>query len=248
MKLYPFEVKKVNEFVDRNRLKSYKHVILMECAPASGQSFMTQQKALAIAYQLVESFEEALVIISSHIKLETGSKNIIDASELTFRENAELSKYCTFFIGCSSGITWLLTSEWAKKLPSVQLLSKGSLLFYFASVNYDFKHWGFDTSHIIESSKSDTSKAAQLVVEAIQDFPAARSKYHEEFKPDIKSVKIIGEAFFNFRNTGKTISMMANYISRNDEKFSNFCYCLVVFVRLFFKKVVFPKFKFASFN
>ena len=80
---------------------------------------------------------------------------IVDASSLTFRENAELSKYCTLLIGCSSGITWLLTSTWAKKIPTIQILKKGALLYEFASVSYDLNYWGQQTDHIIEITKFD---------------------------------------------------------------------------------------------
>ena len=97
---------------------------------------------LKLSKKIVEHFEDCIIIITSHQKIKSDHMRIIDGSSLTFRENAELSKYGNLLIGCSSGITWLLTSTWAKKIPTIQILKKGALLYEFASVSYDLQFSG----------------------------------------------------------------------------------------------------------
>ena len=127
----------------------------LKSSPGSGQSKINNNFAIIISKRIIKRFENSVILLSSNQKIHTGNERIIDASELTFRENAELSKYCNLLIGCSSGITWLLTSTWAKKIPTIQILKKRALLFEFASVSYDLNYWGLSTDHIIEITKFD---------------------------------------------------------------------------------------------
>jgi hypothetical protein len=102
-------------------------------------------------------------IISSRNSFDSKQQAVIDGSSLSYRENAELSKYCTLLLGCSSGITWLLTSDWAKRLPTIQFLSDSPPWYAFASVKYDHRFFGLDTSHILETTLSDEANIAALV-------------------------------------------------------------------------------------
>jgi ADP-heptose:LPS heptosyltransferase len=115
------EIENVKIFVNMYEINKYKHVILFECTPSSDQSPLDKDFALRLSKKIVENYEDTIIIITSHQKINSEHRRIVDASSLTFRENAELSKYCNLLIGCSSGITWLLTSTWAKKIPTIQI-------------------------------------------------------------------------------------------------------------------------------
>lgn len=184
IRLYDFEQVRVKQFSEKYHFSKYKHVILCECAPSSNQSFLNSSLMIDIANDLTKEIHDVIFVISTHLKLETNNNRVIDASELTYRENAELSKYCTLFIGCSSGITWLLTSDWAKKLPTIQLLNSKTAAFEFASVAYDFKYWGISYDHILESSRIEPTKIKKIISEGMMDFSKTRNIYHEEFKPN----------------------------------------------------------------
>jgi hypothetical protein len=232
LRLYESEIKNVEQFALKFKLADYKNIILVECGAQSGQSFFNLELAMNVAQYLIDTREDIIVIISSHIKIDVESKRIIDASILTYRENAELSKYCTLLVGCSSGITWLLTSDWAKKIPTVQFLKEDTIGFQFASVKYDFEYWNLDTSGIIESSQSEAGKAAKIVLNAIENFTKARELYHEEFKPAIISL----ERKISFRNFIKTMRMIYYFISRNNNKFSNlYNITIYIFKNIFLK-------------
>jgi hypothetical protein len=138
---------------------------------------------ITIAEQVVAKHADAVVIISTHLHFNSPHERILDGSCLSFRENAALSHYCTLLVGCSSGITWLLTSDAAKKLPSVQFLLRQAMATGFASIAYDFSHWGLPTDHIIESGSSNVSHMSEIVSRALDDFSGARTQHHHAFKP-----------------------------------------------------------------
>ena len=196
MNLCDDEVTHVKDFVIKNKLESYKHIILCECTPGSGQSSMNLLLMLHIAGNIIEERKDAIFIISTHLKIDSSfGDRIIDASTLSYRENAELSKYCTFLVGCSSGITWLLTSSWAKKINTVQFLQNGELPFSFASLAYDLAYWDLPTNHILETDASELGMMQNIVIDSIIDFDSAKKKYNIEFKPKLlhlaKAVKYI---------------------------------------------------------
>jgi ADP-heptose:LPS heptosyltransferase len=183
------EIENVNNFVKLHKINDFKHVILFESSPGSNQSPLNDNFTANLSKKIVEKFEESIIILSSHKKINSGHKRIIDASALTFRENAELSKHCSLLIGCSSGITWLLTSTWAKKLPTIQILKKGALLYEFASVSYDLKYWGQQTNHIVEITKFEEDYIFDCVnTTLIHGIERAREKYNEILTPSFNSV------------------------------------------------------------
>jgi hypothetical protein len=163
LRLHDHEVERVRRFVDEHALASYRQVILFECAPGSSQSALSPEVALRIATRVLATHRDTAFIISSHHSIASPTPNIIDGSVLTFRENAELSKHCTLLLGCSSGITWLLTSSWAKKLPTIQFLSQTTSWYSFASVRYDHEFFGLDTSHVLETTVSHETAMADMV-------------------------------------------------------------------------------------
>ena len=182
LQLLPEERTHVSCFSAEHQLSQYRHVILLECSPNSGQSFLTFEKGLRLAQRLVEAKPDAVVIVSTHLTFEPPHERIIPGACLSYRENAALSHHCTFLVGCSSGITWVTTSDAGKSLNTVQFLScviGGG----FASVAYDFKHWGLPTEHILESTVDDEDKMPEIVLAALDDFPLARKNYHQALRP-----------------------------------------------------------------
>lgn len=183
------EIKNVDIFAKRYNLEKFKHVILFESSPGSSQSLVNNDFAYNISKKIVEKFEDSIVLITSHQKINSSHNRIIDASLLTFRENAELSKHCNLLLGCSSGITWLLTSTWAKKIPTIQILKKGAILYEFASVSYDLTYWGEPTDHIIEITKFEEEYIFECIsMELNEGIEKTREKYNERLKPSFKSL------------------------------------------------------------
>lgn len=157
------EVERVAQFAKRNNLADYANVVLFECDPASGQSSMTFAKALSISEEIAGRRGDTAFVLSSARPVRSAVRGVIDGSSLSMRENAELSKYCTLLLGCSSGITWLLTSDWAKRLPTIQFLNRQPSWYAFASVKYDHRYWGLPTAHILETGIEEPGQIVALV-------------------------------------------------------------------------------------
>jgi ADP-heptose:LPS heptosyltransferase len=161
--LFESEVNHVAQFASKHALQDYKNVVLFECSPASSQSLMTAEKAIRISTQIADKHRDTAIIISSNKPFHSNSPAIIDGSVLSFRENAELSKYCNLLLGCSSGISWLLTSNWAKKIPTIQFLHQTSCWYSFASMKYDHQFWGLGREHILETDVYKEQDIVDLV-------------------------------------------------------------------------------------
>ena len=218
------EILRVKEFASKYKLESYKYVLLCECAPSSGQSYLTPELMLRIALSIVESRKDILFIISTHLKLETNNGQIIDASELTYRENAELSKYCSLLIGCSSGITWLLTSDWAKKINTVQFLYDSTKASHFASVIYDFEYFKLSTERIIESTTEDEIQMRSIILSSIDNFSQAKRNYSEVLSPSLVFLKNQAYRFYNYPNFSEKIKIFYAvhvFFKRNKTSFTD---------------------------
>lgn len=117
------EVNNVKKFVHHHKINENNHYnILFECSPLSGQSSMNFEKALNIAKKLTEKYQNIFIILSSKNKLQDTHERIIGASAISYRENAELLNYCHLLVGCASGITWLNTTNWSKKIDTLQTI------------------------------------------------------------------------------------------------------------------------------
>lgn len=171
------EKQHVRAFVERNKLSKYKHVILFEFSPLSGQAKITKQDAIAVAEHLVNNNDVA-VILSSGDKVHHPDSRIVDGSILSIRETAELTHYCNFLIGCSSGITWVSTSDAARTLPMVQLLVPDSI--YLNSVARDFKRQGLDDSGVIELTNHEIKNIVDCISMALINFETAKNIYHTD--------------------------------------------------------------------
>lgn len=214
------EIENVNNFVKLHKINDFRHVILFESSPGSNQSPVNNDFTLDLSKKIVDKFEDSLIIITSHQKINSGHERIIDASSLTFRENAELSKHCSLLIGCSSGITWLLTSTWAKKIPTIQILKRGALLYEFASVSYDLKYWGEQTDHIIEITKFEEDYILDCVNMALNyGIEKAREKYNERLKPSLRSLFLMIAILVYRKKFKQIIPICSNFYERNRELF-----------------------------
>jgi len=182
------EKAKALQFAGDHRLSTYRHVILFEFAPQSGQSKMTTEDALLIATNIVKH-NNAAVILSSANKVNSGQANIIDGSVLTLRETAAVTHYCSFLLGSSSGITWISTSGDAKQLPMVQLLDPSAV--WINPISRDFERFGFSTAGLIELTVYQKDRVVECVAAALQDFSEAKSKYNQPIPLHFKSTRNI---------------------------------------------------------
>lgn len=225
------EIKNAAEFAKKNNLLGYDYRILFECTPSSGQSDMNLEKALQISMALVSRKENLIIIISTHVKFSSPHSRIIGASDLSFRENVPLSFYCNFLIGCSSGISWLLTTDSAKKLNTVQILNKNAFGFRFASMIYDFKYWNLNIDHILETPFQEVEATTNIIEKALIDFPSAVSEFSKKFTPGNEyALYLIFKAYnkddeINFRK------VIRNYIRRNGINFKFIAKFFIRFVQ-----------------
>jgi hypothetical protein len=183
IKLSEEEVDNVKLFAGKYQLQNFKNVLLIECGPDSFKSALNPQSAKQIADELTNNDSSIAVILSSNKKIENTNAQIIDASVLNFRANAELTKYCTLFIGCSSGISWLASTDWAKPLPKVIVVNDAN--YYNSSMVYDHEYAKLPVNNIIElREKENTADDLLHCVSKIlnESFEAAKKIYHRPFK------------------------------------------------------------------
>lgn len=210
------EISNATEFAKKHELQLYSKVVMFECTPGSGQSFINPELAIQISIKLLEVFDDMIIILSTHLKLSTEHERLIVANSISFRENAELAKHCNFLLGASSGITWLLTSDWIKKpIPSIQLLSKAEGI-SFASVKYDFDYWGLDHSHIVEIFTPDANRVVDCVkLYYAEGMASCIKEFNEVVKPNPFFIK----DYFNILAKRKRLSLLfglfRNFAERN---------------------------------
>jgi len=240
VRLSDLEVEHVKLFATQNNLNQYKHVILFECNPGSNQSKMNPTIAEKIARTLTEKNKDLCFILTTPQKLRFTNPQIIDASTLSFRENAELTKFCTLLVGCSSGITWLSTSDWAKKLPMLQLIDRNAPV--FAGIHFDFEVNKIETSLVIELIDFDENsvrKNIDLILH--EDFSKVKSQIHQEYKPTAEDLFILTNKLNFFEIRIKDIALFVfhyivfNYKNNNNLKVNPFFYCNMV-LRMYLKK------------
>ena len=209
LKLAEDEVAAVKEFADKNNLSSYKHVILFECSPLSGQSKVTPAFALKICEHFRQS--DIAFILSSNKKIETTLENVFDGSELSYRQNAELTKYCSLLIGCSSGITWISTSDWARPLPMLQLNSTG-----INPVGRDLKREGKDTSGLVEIFEFDDKIVSECLALILSgNISSAKKKYNQDVPPDLNFIEGIFLYLLNHKHFAKAAGFALNNLKHS---------------------------------
>ena len=189
------EVANATRFVEERNIQRYKHVILFETSPQSGQSSVDPVFAMLAAIHITLLVPDSCVILSGKGAQNFLPPNVFDASGLTYRENAELINYCDLLIGCSSGISWLSLSSWCKKINTIQILEPDYHM-HVSIVNDHIEH-GLNPDHIIELTTKDYFVLEQCVQYIFNhSFAEAREKYHTPAKIDLGAfyVVMIGEA------------------------------------------------------
>ena len=175
------ENRNVADFAVKHCLREFKHVFLVECGPGSGQSPLTPARAEAVAHEVGKHHPEAAFLMSSTETLVQPSSQVLDASCLTYRENAALARYCTGLIGCFSGITVLTTSTAGKALPMLQILTKPNGIFRWGSVAMDFRRVRLDESRVIEMAEPNDRRIISCIEKWLSEsHSAARMQFHEE--------------------------------------------------------------------
>lgn len=192
------EKQRTKDFAEKNRLSSFKHVILWEYAPQSGQSELNFDMVMSVAKQITAS-GSVCIILSSANKFESSS-SIIDASVLTVRENAALTHYCTLLVGCSSGITWLTTGTDAKFLPMLQLLNPGAA--FINKPSEDFKRFSIEHNGLIETGKISAPLIYDYIRTIIDTGFESAQHYHEELSPQFNTSKKIIYNLLVYREFG----------------------------------------------
>ncbi|MEO7766666.1 MAG: hypothetical protein ABIS01_04540 [Ferruginibacter sp.] len=234
LRLSEVEVQRVKAFADLHQLNRYQHVILLECGPESFESSLTPASTLQWARELLAIQKDLAIILSSNKKINHVAPGIIDGSELTFRENAELTKYCTLFIGCSSGISWLTTADWAKPLPKILVIDFSSRL--ISSMVYDHDFAGLPVNDIIElkENKSAMKRLRQCVNTAINNsFSAAKVQYNQPFRIENYSFiyKVCRDSFKRLEFVDP-LPILRRSIKRNGFHFSSVLHILKAYVKM----------------
>jgi predicted O-methyltransferase YrrM len=141
---------------------------------------------------------------------------VVDASCLTYRENAGLARHCTGLVGCFSGITVLTTSTAGKALPMLQILAKSDGGLRWGSVATDFRRLRLDESRVIEMTEPGDTRIISCIEKWLSEsHSAARRQFHEESK--LTSADADNAYWFIREQYGKTAakSAMIRFLSAN---------------------------------
>jgi hypothetical protein len=177
------EIDRVRAFAQGHGLEPGGRAILFESSPRSAQSPMNDAWVSSMVARLAPSLPGWQFVSASPRRAELSSAQIVDASSLAFREIAELARYCCLLVGCSSGLTWLLTSDAAPPLmPTVQILSARAG--DYGAVVRDLEYWQLPSAHVIELRDGNAERAADCVLMLVtKGVTSARSRYHQELPP-----------------------------------------------------------------
>ncbi|MDF0553486.1 glycosyltransferase [Kamptonema sp. UHCC 0994] len=173
------EIERVRNFAEQHNLLKRSHVILFEFTGSSSQSFVKPEYALSVAQSLLSRLPDCSIILSSSMKVLVTDERIIDGSVLTLRENAELTKYCSLLIGCSSGVTQTVLTDWAKPLPMIQLLLASTSV--YASIAHDLEYWKQSSEQVLEMTDCSVEHAVECAYTAlVEGFSEARCRFHQQ--------------------------------------------------------------------
>jgi hypothetical protein len=173
-------------FASRHMLLARMNAILFETSPGSGQSGITPDFVMQVSKELIKILPRTVVILSGKEPIYSTDPSIIDGSGLSLRETVELTKYCTFLIGSSSGVSWICQSEQAKQLPTVQILTRGSI----ASLINDHTYHHLPTDNIIELVSPTAERVASCVTGCLwSDFADVKARYNTTIVPDFATVR-----------------------------------------------------------
>lgn len=243
------ETSRVEAIVKGWNLSSYHNVLLFECSPKSGQSPVTPELALEISEIVVTARNDICIILSSPYQVKNKSLHVKDASLLSIRENAELANYCTHLIGCSSGITWLCTSDWTtNKLPTIQYLNVDCD--FFAGVEYDLKCWNKDSSHVIEIKDFSVDIAVKSILCLVDEgVSLCKERFHQQLRPNIRHFNVAATSICRYGQSKWQLAQLINVFWKNNKHIPLYrviiaagqvwfkCSIIVIFLKKRLKKV-----------
>lgn len=190
------EIRKVDEFCSQFGIGSGTYNILFECSPQSGQSRMTLDTARLIAKRIITRVSNVRIILSSNSSFSSEHQNIIDGSTISWRENAELANRCQLFVGCSSGISWICTSNWSRDIKMIQSIDPAYTNgLYSASLKIDFEYFGMSTSNLLELYNPSANLLENCIVDAVsKDFGAIKRKYEIQDHSIYRNLRFLKES------------------------------------------------------
>jgi hypothetical protein len=182
------EIEKVTKFVREKKLDSASPLVLFECSSNSSQSHVTPQFAFEVArLSDVKKLPLSFLISTSDRLDKTFSRNTHSVSHLSMRENLVLLEYCSFFVGCGSGLTVVATCDQAKNIPNLQVLNSTKSV--FASFFHDFNHFKKPAGRFIEMPDAKPDRVvACLEFELQKGHQASVKKFHQPIAVDMKFV------------------------------------------------------------
>jgi hypothetical protein len=203
------EISKANTFASFNKIDSFKHVVLFECAPQSGQLDIGDTFINNVCAAIMQN-EDTCIILSSAKKIQSTVPNVFDGSTLSIRETVALSHHCTLLLGCSSGITWAVASTAGKKLPTIQLLDKNAYIFNPPSIT--FAQMGKAVDHIIELFDFTVPLLSDCFsVVMNKGFDTARNSYNQKPVKQFRVYRGITHMFI----ARKKYALLSNFIKLN---------------------------------
>jgi len=170
------EKSNVDEYARQNQLDDYENIILFECTSKSGQSFVDIAYSQKVAKYLYKILPDTRIIFSTHLPMKLKDSRSCYAGDLTIREIAYLTHYCSMFVGSGSGCTVAVSSTAAKPLPMIQILSKETSV--FASFAHDFEYFNIDRYEVLELTDENPSIASDCIALACnKGIEVARYQY-----------------------------------------------------------------------
>lgn len=219
------EIDNVTRFVKDKKLDSDISLVLFECSSNSSQSHVTPEFALDVARLSGEKKLPLNFLISTSSSFKGSLPcNAHSASQLSMRENLMLFEYCSFFIGCGSGLSVIATCDQTKNMPNLQVLDSSKSV--FASFFHDFKYFKKPTDRFIEMPDTNAEGVINcLECELQEGHNAAVEKFHDPIAVTMDFVLQIAKQLCGrqmFLQAGE--SCAHSYLRYPDQK------CLATFV------------------
>jgi hypothetical protein len=222
------EIESAKDFALMHQLNKYKNIVLFECAPQSNQIKLTNELIYEYCLNIIKQ-DSTCVILSAPNAYNFNNFQIIDGNTLSIRETIALSQFCTHFLGCSSGISWALTSNTAKELPMVQLLSTHS--YYFNPLSLTFNKLNRSIDHLIELTKYDSKVIGEIFHSIFNNgFFNTRIKYNQKVSPQFKLYRGIIHKFIVERKFNLIKKFISINIKENGFNINMIIYILLGFI------------------
>jgi hypothetical protein len=172
------------KFAGQHKLRSFRNVVLFECAPQTKQLDLSNEIIFDYSQRILKE-ESTCVILSGPQPYNFNHPYMIDGNTLSIRETVALTHYCTVLLGCSSGISWAATSIAAKPLLMVQILAPDA--YYFNPLSLTFNKLHKPTDQLIELIHFDGEKLEAVFADIFyRGFCEAQIKHNQRVKPQFR--------------------------------------------------------------